>query len=206
MVMRYWSMLAVGSLLVLAPGGAMAQRSQADNPSMRDLIQQLQPQPQSQSRGIRITSEPPAAAPAGLQDSVQGSPPAARPPRMAATTAPAGISAASISLRFATGSAELTPAAARSLDELGRALTSQQLSPYRFRIEGHTDTVGSAELNRSLSERRAMTVRDYLTGRYGVGADRLEAVGLGESQLLVPTPDETAEARNRRVQVLNLGG
>lgn len=193
MVMRSWFMLVVGAPLALGTTGAMAQRSQGENPSMRDLIQQLQPQ----TRGIRMPSEPAAATPAA---------PAVPPPRMAATTAPAGVGAASISLRFATGSAELTPGAARSLDELGRALASPQLAPYRFRIEGHTDTVGSAELNRNLSERRAMTVRDYLTGRYGVGAERLEAIGLGESQLLVPTPDETAEARNRRVQVVNLGG
>ncbi|RYJ00667.1 MAG: OmpA family protein, partial [Acetobacteraceae bacterium] len=172
MLTRSWSMLVAGALLVLEPAAAMAQRSQAESPSMRDLIQQLQPQ----TRGIRMPSEQPGATPAG--------PPAAPPSRLAATTAPAGVSAASISVRFATGSAELTPAAARSLDALGQALSSQQLTPYRFRIEGHTDTVGSAELNRSLSERRAMTVRDYLTGRYGVGADRLEAVGLGESQLL----------------------
>lgn len=200
MGMRSWSMPVVGALLVLGlpggPTGAMAQRSQGDTPVMRDLIQQLQPQPQT--RGIRMPpSDPAAATPAA---------PAAPRPRMAATTAPAGVGAASISLRFATGSAELTPGARRSLDELGRALASPQLAPYRFRIEGHTDTVGSAEQNRSLSERRAMTVRDYLTRRYGVGADRLEAVGLGEGQLLMPTPDETAEARNRRVQVVNLGG
>lgn len=203
MVMRSLSLLGIGALLVLAPPGgptgAMAQRSQGDGPVLRDLIQQLQPQ----TRGIRMPSESTAPTPAGTP----ASPPAAMPPpRLATTTAQAGVGAASISLRFATGSAELTPAAARSLDALGRALASPQLAPYRFRIEGHTDTVGGAELNRSLSERRAMTVRDYLAGRYGVGADRLEAVGLGESQLLVPTPDETAEARNRRVQVVNLGG
>jgi outer membrane protein OmpA-like peptidoglycan-associated protein len=56
-----------------------------------------------------------------------------------------------------------------------------------------------------LSERRAATVREYLVSRLGVPASRLDAVGLGETQLLVQTPDATAEPRNRRVQILNIG-
>ena len=201
MVMRSRTTLLVGALLVLGPAGglsgAMAQRSQGETPSMHELIQQLRPQ----TRGIRMPSEPAAATPAAASATL-----AAPAPRLAATAAPAGVGAASISVRFATGSSGLTAGATRSLDALGRALASPQLAPYRFRIEGHTDSVGSAELNRSLSERRAMTVRDYLSSRYGVDAGRLEAIGLGEGQLLVPTADETAEARNRRVQVVNLGG
>ena len=88
---------------------------------------------------------------------------------------------------------------------LGQALASPALAPYRFRIEGHTDTVGDDAMNRDLSQRRAEAVRAYLMGRYGVAPERLEAVGLGESQLLIPTPDNRPEARNRRVQVLNIG-
>ncbi len=60
-------------------------------------------------------------------------------------------------------------------------------------------------MNQGLSERRAETVREVLVTRYGVAPARLEAVGLGETRLLVPTPDGRAEARNRRVQVINLG-
>ena len=44
------------------------------------------------------------------------------------------------------------------------------------------------------------------SSRYGIAASRLEATGLGETQLLVETPDATAEPRNRRVQIVNLGG
>ena len=83
---------------------------------------------------------------------------------------------------------------------------SPELSRYRFRIEGHTDTAGEAPANLVLSERRAATVRDHLVNRHGVAASRLEASGLGETQLLVQTPDATSEPRNRRVQILNLGG
>ena len=55
----------------------------------------------------------------------------------------------------ATDAAVLTPDAMRTLDDLGRALSSKELAGYRSRIEGHTDTVGSRDYNRLLSERRA---------------------------------------------------
>ena len=109
------------------------------------------------------------------------------------------------SFTLANGSADLTPEAIQTLDELGRALASKDLAGYRFRIEGHTDTVGSREYNHALSERRAETVVDYVAKKYGVDPGRLQAVGMGEEGLLVPTPSQTPEPRNRRVQVINLG-
>jgi outer membrane protein OmpA-like peptidoglycan-associated protein len=112
---------------------------------------------------------------------------------------------ASLTVNFASGSDELTPSAMRELDRLGRALTSQELAPFRFRIEGHTDTVGPASLNQALSERRAAAVGRYLEQRFGVNPARLETIGLGQTQLVVPTPDQTPNAQNRRVQVINLG-
>ena len=114
--------------------------------------------------------------------------------------------AASLTVHFASGSAALTPQAERTLDVLGQALTSSLLSNSAFRIEGHTDTVGSPTMNLSLSERRAIAVRDYLQRRFGISPQRLEAVGLGETQLLVRTPAQVAEPRNRRVQILNVSG
>ena len=72
---------------------------------------------------------------------------------------------------FENGSAELTPAAIAALDELGKALSSSTLSGFKFRIEGHTDTVGSKPYNVSLSERRAAAVSAYLEQKFGVGPD-----------------------------------
>ncbi len=106
---------------------------------------------------------------------------------------------------FPTNSSELTPEATQTLDRLGQALGSQRLSSFRFRVEGHTDTVGSAAYNRSLSQRRADAVVGYLEQKFGIPAARLQAVGLGEQGLLVATGAQVAEPRNRRVQVVNLG-
>ena len=102
--------------------------------------------------------------------------------------------------------AQAAAAAVQVLDNLGQALGSAQLAAYRFRVEGHTDTVGPGAMNQDLSERRAAAVRDFLVQRHGLAAGRIEAAGLGEQQLLVPTPDEVPEPRNRRVQVINIGG
>jgi outer membrane protein OmpA-like peptidoglycan-associated protein len=111
-----------------------------------------------------------------------------------------------LSVEFQSGSANLTPAAIHTLDRLGKALASPQLAGNRFRIEGHTDTVGSPDLNKPLSQHRADAVAAYLEKNFGIDAARLEAVGVGEDDLLIATPDQTPEPRNRRVHIVNLSG
>ena len=201
--------------IILATGlgsPALAQPQPSD-PEVLRLIDRLNP-----TRGIRMPSSDPAnprsdpatpsltpAAP-GDNNTALVQPPAATtapPPRE--TTAPAGVAAISMTVNFAIGSATLSPQAAASLASLGRARSSADLAPYRFRIEGHTDTVGDAGTNMLLSQRRAEAVRDFLTKNFRVAPARLVAVGMGEGQLLVPTADGTSEPANRRVQVLNLG-
>ena len=195
--------LAFGSLPVLAQG----------NPSADQIINSLRPSGNMMpggTRGIRLapTNEPTAQQPSPAQ--VQAPAAAqAQQPRVAAnkpSAAPAQAApTVNLTVNFASGSAELTPDAVRTLDELGRALASKDLAAYRFRIEGHTDTVGSSNYNHALSERRAEAVVDYVTKKYGVDPSRLQAIGRGEDGLLVPTPPQTPEPRNRRVQVTNLG-
>ena len=46
---------------------------------------------------------------------------------------------------------------------------------------------------------------DYLANNFHVYRTRVEAIGMGKDGLLIPTPDQTPEPRNRRVQVINLG-
>ena len=65
-------------------------------------------------------------------------------------------------------------------------------------VEGHTDSDGDARYNESLSQRRAETVRDYLIAR-GVEADRLTALGYGESRPIADNSTATGKAQNRRV-------
>ncbi|MES2710945.1 MAG: OmpA family protein [Pseudomonadota bacterium] len=212
--------LAGAAALVLALPAAPVL-AQTD-PAALDLIQRLRPQSGS-TRGIRVPGAADTAPPA---PSVQPAPiystprapqpnatvagpgaPIARPaPAARETTATDGVAAANITVTFPSGSATLTPEAERQLAPLGRALASADLAAFRFRIEGHTDTVGDAASNQALSERRAAAVRNFLMQRYNVDAGRLTAVGMGETQPLVATGDEVAQPRNRRVQIVNVGG
>jgi len=218
--MRAFHLLpAIALLAALAP----VAQAQTD-PATQRLIEQLRPQDPdalNATRGLRRPPQVPSEAtapPVTLTPSAPTTPPRTPvqaapqpsvapppPPAQPTTTAPPDMPSASLTVNFALGSDALTPSAMRELDRLGRALTSQELAPFRFRIEGHTDTVGPAQLNQDLSERRAAAVGRYLQQRFGVSPARLETVGLGETQLLVPTPDETPSAQNRRVQVINLG-
>ncbi len=90
-----------------------------------------------------------------------------------------------------------------TLNELGRALMSDELSAYRFEIAGHTDAVGTNEYNVALSEYRAKAVMDYLVTKFGIDARRLDTAGFGEEQLLDPENPESDN--NRRVQITRLG-
>jgi outer membrane protein OmpA-like peptidoglycan-associated protein len=207
---------AVATLLAFATA-AGAQTS----PSADQIINALKPTPQALRSAVTRGIRPIAPGSTGDSDVVQASTTPAKAPTAkapaptvtasatpAAATAheaPAEAPSVNLYVPFEYGSAELTPQAIAALDELGKALTSSTLSGFKFKIEGHTDTVGTKAYNMSLSERRAAAVSAYLEQKYGVKQDRLETVGLGESHLLVPTPDQTPEPRNRRVTVVNLG-
>ncbi len=203
--MRAYAVLAV---VLLLPVAAAAQSSSADQ-----IINQLQPRGGvlGGTRGIRPAA-PSAATPAAPDAPAPAAPApgrtaVARPRTVvpAETAAAAPAPSASLTVQFATASAQLTPQATHQLDELGRALSSAQLAGQRFRIEGHTDTMGGRDANQALSQRRADAVVEYLVGHYQVDAARLQAVGLGEQGLLVASGPDVAEPRNRRVVVVNLG-
>lgn len=67
-------------------------------------------------------------------------------------------------------------------------------------VIGHTDTTGDAAANVQLGMRRAQLIRDLLVSS-GLDAAQIEVASHGEADLLVATPDNTAEAKNRRVEV-----
>jgi outer membrane protein OmpA-like peptidoglycan-associated protein len=92
------------------------------------------------------------------------------------------------------------------LTDDSRAVMPQILAVVRERslatvvVTGHTDTMGAARANHALGLKRAAAVRNLLI-KAGLDASRIEVTSLGESDPLVPTKDETAEPRNRRVDI-----
>jgi outer membrane protein OmpA-like peptidoglycan-associated protein len=105
----------------------------------------------------------------------------------------------SFTLYFVSGSADqLTPTSTATLDQI-KASLSQRVVP-EILVIGHTDRVGKLEANDSLSVKRAETVKKLLQTA-GIAAESMEVSGRGEREPLVPTADEVAEERNRRVEI-----
>lgn len=114
-----------------------------------------------------------------------------------------GVVAEIAGVQFATGAATLNPKAREALARFsGIVGTYPEL---RFKIEGHTDTTGSAETNKNLSLQRAITVRDYLVGQ-GADASAIEVEGLGPDQPVADNATAEGRARNRRVEIVLTGG
>ncbi len=113
---------------------------------------------------------------------------------------PPGPGKANLLITFATGSSELTAETIQVLGKVAKALQSDRLAGFAFRIEGHADPRGGADLNQKLSQERAQSVVAYLTGKLGVLPERLQPVGKGSSELLNPQHPEAEE--NRRVTIV----
>ena len=107
-----------------------------------------------------------------------------------------------LTIYFEYNSAHITPASIPTLIKLGRALTDKELKEGTFLVGGHTDARGSDDYNLSLSQRRAMSVKSFLSENFGIEYTKLVAVGYGEEMLKDPHDPESGE--NRRVQVTNL--
>lgn len=105
---------------------------------------------------------------------------------------------------FEFDSAELRPESSLLLDKVSAALTSADLDPFNFSIEGHTDSVGSEDYNRELSARRAAAVRSFLVAR-GVPESRMATEGHGEVDPVASNESDEGRQRNRRVELINLG-
>jgi outer membrane protein OmpA-like peptidoglycan-associated protein len=100
---------------------------------------------------------------------------------------------------FEFGKDELLPDAKSKLDTLAQVL--QQAPDAKFTVEGHTDSKGSADYNKQLSERRAEAVKDYLVSK-GIAAANIEAVGRGEDEAIASNASPEGRANNRRVEVV----
>ncbi|MFI5370504.1 MAG: OmpA family protein [Candidatus Eisenbacteria bacterium] len=144
-------------------------------------------------------SAPPPSPPKPEPKETTPAPPATPPP----SGAEAGLLTGVIRLDnvyFETGKATLLPDSRTQLDELGLALKKHP--ELRCEVDGHTDSRGSAKLNRRLSQERADAVRQYLIDNDGIDPNGLVAVGYGESKLLVnPERNDEDRARNRRVEI-----
>jgi outer membrane protein OmpA-like peptidoglycan-associated protein len=107
-----------------------------------------------------------------------------------------------LEITFDYDSADISAKSLPSVQALGRALSNPDLKGSTFIVAGHTDAVGGESYNQDLSERRADSIKRYLTGKFGIAGTDLVTVGYGKSKL--KDPSNPAAEVNRRVQVVNM--
>lgn len=103
---------------------------------------------------------------------------------------------------FATGSATIEGESTPTLKEIGDMLTAHP--DLKLTIEGHTDNVGAASANQTLSEQRAAAVKDYLVAKFGVDGARLVTKGFGATKPAAPNTTAEGRQNNRRVELVKM--
>lgn len=111
---------------------------------------------------------------------------------------------ASLLITFASNSAELSSETMATLDVLARALQSDKLAGFAFKVEGHADPRGDAARNMQLSQERAESVANYLVTKHAILTERLTPVGKGSTELMNKTRIDAPE--NRRVTIVTTKG
>ena len=100
---------------------------------------------------------------------------------------------------FTTGKADLKLGATDNLNKLVAFL--DKYPDRSIAIHGYTDSIGSEDYNQGLSERRAESVKSYLTGQ-GIGSSRITASGKGRSDPVADNDSAAGRQQNRRVEVI----
>jgi OOP family OmpA-OmpF porin len=100
-------------------------------------------------------------------------------------------------IRFESGRADIVPDSAGLLDRLIE--TALRCPNVNIEIAGHTDADGDDAANKTLSEKRALAVMDFLV-KAGLPADRFTAVGYGSAQPVAANDTDEGKAQNRRIE------
>src|SRR5262252_1913458 len=92
----------------------------------------------------------------------------------------------------------IKPEAAQILDRLVAFMNENK--DKRVALSGHTDSIGTEAYNLKLSDRRWMSVRDYVVKK-GVDSSRVSGQGFGESKPIASNATAEGQAKNRRVEI-----
>jgi len=198
------SMLAIGATLSFGMGKAVAADDVTEDQIVRALAPAKKP-PLTRGLSIAPQADQAAAAAEGrLLQNIRG-----RATRSLSASEREEISAIAkdkpnidLEITFDYNSADISTKSLPSVQALGKALTNPDLKGSTFVVAGHTDAAGGEAYNQDLSERRADSIKRYLTGKYSIAAADLVTVGYGKSKLK-DAANPLAEV-NRRVQVVNM--
>jgi OmpA-OmpF porin, OOP family len=217
--------MAASGIALMLGGAASAQTVQMfdDAPSVEQLRSIMVPESQpSVSRSI-VIQRPDTGAPAAnvqrvatqvmpsARASAATADSAAQPVEQVAASVPvshpspvtkvnvAKPTAAGFRINFAFNSAVLPDSAHEMIDVVAQVM--KESPEIKVRVEGHTDAIGAADYNVSLSERRALSVGEYLV-KVGIDPSRLMLIGKGMAE---PLTSNRYDPANRRVQFVRVG-
>lgn len=105
-----------------------------------------------------------------------------------------------LNVKFASGKADIDPGYTADLKKVGDFLSTYPNTATT--IEGHTDNLGSAALNKRLSQQRADNVRQYLIDKYGIAGGRITAVGYGSERPVADNATAAGRQQNRRIDAV----
>jgi OOP family OmpA-OmpF porin len=108
--------------------------------------------------------------------------------------------AAVYGIYFDTGKSEIKPESAAALAEIAKLLKADP--GLKVNVVGHTDDVAGIDYNMKLSQARADTVVQALTGKYGIASERLKAYGVGPLAPVASNDSEEGRSKNRRVELV----
>jgi len=108
------------------------------------------------------------------------------------------LNIAATHIQFDFSKATIKPVSYPDLDQIVTVMNQYTFT--HFNIDGHTDNVGDAEVNKTLSQQRADAVRDYISSK-GIDASRLTSTGYGQDRPIDSNKTKAGQAKNRRVEI-----
>lgn len=103
-----------------------------------------------------------------------------------------------LNVQFETGGSRVKEESIADIERIAKVMV--EYPETSLTIEGHTDSQGSAEFNRRLSQQRADAVKAVLVDRFDIDAARIEAIGKGEDEPVADNGTAEGRAKNRRVE------
>jgi outer membrane protein OmpA-like peptidoglycan-associated protein len=197
------SIVTIGATLSIATGKALAGDDVTEDQIVRALAAPKKPL----TRGLSVGPQADPAATAAESRFVQTI--RNRPTRSLSMNEREEIATIAkdkpnidLEINFDYNSADISTKSLPSVQALGKALTNPDLRGSTFVVAGYTDAAGGEAFNQDLSERRADSIKRYLTDKFGIAGTDLVTVGYGKTKLKDPS-NPLADV-NRRVQVVNM--
>jgi len=105
-------------------------------------------------------------------------------------------------ITFDVNKADIKPESYGALNDIASVLKDNPV--VKVKISGHTDSDGDDALNLDLSKRRAESVKNELSSKFGIDASRMQTEGAGESKPVTPNDTPANKAMNRRVEFIKI--